>query len=287
MENKKMMSPNTRRLTKKIVKFLIPAMLGIIFILWIGLPLLMAILWSLVDPEHPWSYPQTFPEALSTYHWVHIFKYTAIGEAIANSFFIAFATTILSFLLSLPTAYALGRRNLRGRETLKIGMLLPIVFPGMALALFLGRVFITLGLSQTYIGVIMAHTIIAMPFMMRILTVSFESIPQEIIDAAENLGAGPWVKLKEVYFPMILPGFLAGSIFSFIASMEEFNLTFIIGAPEIQTIPTVLFSYLGANFLRTSASVVSLILVIPNIILLIITERFIKTEYLGAALGKM
>ncbi|MBS6546703.1 MAG: ABC transporter permease [Butyricicoccus pullicaecorum] len=287
MENNKMMSPNTRRLTKKIVKFLIPAMLGIIFILWIGLPLLMAILWSLVDPEHPWSYPQTFPEALSTYHWVHIFKYTAIGEAIANSFFIAFATTILSFLLSLPTAYALGRRNLRGRETLKIGMLLPIVFPGMALALFLGRVFITLGLSQTYMGVIMAHTIIAMPFMMRILTVSFESIPQEIIDAAENLGAGPWVKLKEVYFPMILPGFLAGSIFSFIASMEEFNLTFIIGAPEIQTIPTVLFSYLGANFLRTSASVVSLILVIPNIILLIITERFIKTEYLGAALGKM
>ena len=255
MENNKMMSPNTRRLTKKIVKFLIPAMLGIIFILWIGLPLLMAILWSLVDPEHPWSYPQTFPEALSTYHWVHIFKYTAIGEAIANSFFIAFATTILSFLLSLPTAYALGRRNLRGRETLKIGMLLPIVFPGMALALFLGRVFITLGLSQTYMGVIMAHTIIAMPFMMRILTVSFESIPQEIIDAAENLGAGPWVKLKEVYFPMILPGFLAGSIFSFIASMEEFNLTFIIGAPEIQTIPTVLFSYLGANFLRTSASV--------------------------------
>ena len=287
MENNKMMSPNTRRLTKKIVKFLIPAMLGIIFILWIGLPLLMAILWSLVDPEHPWSYPQTFPEALSTYHWVHIFKYTAIGEAIVNSFFIAFATTILSFLLSLPTAYALGRRNLRGRETLKIGMLLPIVFPGMALALFLGRVFITLGLSQTYVGVIMAHTIIAMPFMMRILTVSFESIPQEIIDAAENLGAGPWVKLKEVYFPMILPGFLAGSIFSFIASMEEFNLTFIIGAPEIQTIPTVLFSYLGANFLRTSASVVSLILVIPNIILLIITERFIKTEYLGAALGKM
>lgn len=287
MENNKTMSPNTRRLTKKLVKFLIPAMLGLIFILWIGLPLLMAVLWSLVDPEHPWSYPQTFPEALSTYHWVHIFKYTAIGEAIANSFIIAFATTLLSFLLSLPTAYALGRRHLRGSETLKIGMLLPIVFPGMALALFLGRVFITLGLSQTYVGVIMAHTIIAMPFMMRILTVSFESIPQEIIDAAENLGAGPWIKLKEVYFPMILPGFLAGSIFSFIASMEEFNLTFIIGAPDIQTIPTVLFSYLGANFLRTSASVVSLILVIPNIILLIITERFIKTEYLGAALGKM
>lgn len=278
---------NPRRLQKKLIKFLIPAFLGIIFILWIGLPLLMAVLWSLVDPEVGWSYPQTFPERLSFYHWIHIFKYTSIGEAIVNSFGIAFATTGLSFLLSLPTAYALGRRNLRGKETLKIGMLLPIVFPGMALALFLGRVFVTMGLSQTYLGVIMAHTIIAMPFMMRILTVSFESIPQEVIDAAENLGAGAWTKFTEVYFPMILPGFLAGSIFSFIASIEEFNLTFIIGSPSIQTIPTVLFSYLGTNFLRTSASVVSLILVIPNIILLIITERFIKTEYLGAALGKM
>ena len=278
---------NPRRLRKKILKLLLPALLGIIFILWIGLPLMMAVLWSLVDPDKPWSYPQTFPESFSFHHWVNIFKYTSIGKAIFNSFFIAFATTAVSFLLSMPTAFALGRRKLKGRETLKIGMLLPIVFPGMALALFLGRVFITMGLSQSYVGVILAHTIIGMPFMMRILTVSFESIPQEMIDAAENLGAGAWTKFWEIYFPMILPGFLAGSIFTFIASIEEFNLTFIIGAPQIQTIPTVLYSYLGANFLRTSASVVSLILIIPSIILLIVTERFIKTEYLGAALGKM
>lgn len=278
---------SSRRLRKKLIKFLIPAFLGIIFVLWIGLPLLMAVLWSLVDPEYPWSYPQTWPTSLSFYHWINIFKYTSIGEAIVNSFLIAFATTFLSFILALPTAYALGRRNLKHKEAFKIGMLLPVVFPGMALALFLGRVFVMMGLSQSYVGVIMAHTIIGMPFMMRILTVSFESIPQEMIDAAENLGAGAWTKFAEIYFPMILPGFMAGSIFTFIASIEEFNLTFIIGAPEIQTIPTILYSYLGANFLRTSASVVSLILVIPNIILLIITERFIKTEYLGAALGKM
>ncbi len=275
------------RLRKRIFRVLIPAFLGIIFILWIGLPLLMAVLWSLVDPEYPWSYPQTFPEHLSFHHWIQIFKYTSIGKAIANSFFIAISSTLLSFVLACPTAYALGRRPIRHKEFFKIGMLLPVVFPGMALALFLGRVFFTMGLSETYLGVILAHTIIGMPFMMRILTVNFESIPQEMIDAAENLGASPWVKFKEIYMPMVMPGLLAGSIFTFIASIEEFNLSFIIGAPTIQTIPTVLYSYLGANFLRTSASVVSLILVIPSMILLIITERFIKTEYMGAALGKM
>lgn len=278
---------NVYHLRKRVLKMLLPVLLGVIFILWIGLPLLMAVLWSLVDPEHPWSYPQVWPESVSFYQWIQVFKYTNIVQGIINSFIIAVATTLLSFLLSLPTAYALGRRKIRGKEIFKVTMLLPVIFPGMALALFLGRVFTTAGIAQTYLGVILAHTVIAIPFMMRILTVSFESIPQELIDAAENLGANNWTKLVEVYFPLILPGFFAGSIFSFIQSMEEFNLTFIIGAPSIQTIPTILFSYLGTNFLRTSASVVSLILVIPNLILLAVSERFIKTEYLGAALGKM
>lgn len=80
----------------------------------------------------------------------------------------------------------------------------------MALGLFLGRAFTTLGIARACLGVILSHTAVAIPFMMRILPVSFESIPQEIIDAAENPGASPWTKLAEVCFPMILPGFFAG-----------------------------------------------------------------------------
>lgn len=119
------------------------------------------------------------------------------------------------------------------------------------------------------------------------LVVSFESMPQDILDAAANLGAGPWVRLKEVYIPMLIPSVVSGSIFAFINSMEEFTLSFIIGLPAIKTIPTVLFTYLGESFSQPRASVVALILMIPNLILLMIVERCIKTEYMGAALGKM
>lgn len=260
--------------------------LAAIFIV-IGLPILYAVLWSLVDPEAPWSLDQIFPSSLSLAPWKYIFKNSSIASAIINSFAIAVSTVIVTLILSLPTAYALGRKNLRGKEFFKIGMLLPMVFPGMALGLFLGRVFFAMGLSGSYAGVIMAHTLVTLPFMLRILVVSFESMPQDVIDAASNLGAGTFVKLKEIYLPLVMPGIVAGSIFTFINSVEEFNLTFIIGAPDIDTIPTVLFSYLGENFLRTRASVVSLIMLVPNLILLIITERKIKTEYMGAALGKM
>lgn len=276
-----------KRLTKKLLKLLVPFALIVILLVWIGLPIMYALLWSLVDPEHPWSYPAAFPEKLSLFQWEYVFKHTTIVQSIGNSFLIAAITTVVSFLLALPTAYALGRRKLKGVESFKIIMLLPMVFPGMAMGLFLGRLLFSFGLSGTYTGVVMAHTLVALPYMLRIMVVNFESMPQDLIDAASNLGASNLTKFVEVYLPMILPGLIAGSIFTFISSMEEFNLTFIIGAPDITTIPTVLYSYLGDNFLRTRASVVSLIMLIPNLALLIITEKNIKTEYMGAALGKM
>jgi len=274
-------------MTKRMLRFLLPAAILILFFMWIGLPMLMAFLWSMVDPAYPWSYRDVWPQSLSFHHWNRILTGTGIIRAIGNSFFIAGVTIITTFLLALPTAYAIGRRKIMGKEALKIIMLFPMAFPGMAMALFLSRLLFMWGLNTTYTGVIIAHTLIALPFMLRILTVNFEHMPQELIDAARNLGAGRWTTFWEIYMPMILPGLVAGAIFAFITSMEEFVMTFILGAPRIQTIPTILFSYLGYNFMRTNASVVSLILVIPNVALLLVTERFVKTEYMGAALGKM
>ena len=279
--------PSSYRLTRKLLKYLVPFAFIMIFIAWIGVPLVYCFLWSAVNPAYPWSYPAALPEKLSLFHWKYILENTNILGAVSNSFFIAVCTTLLSFLIALPTSYALGRRNLKGTNFYKTLMLLPLVLPGMAMAIFLGRMILTMGFSGTYTGVIMAHTLMGIPYMMRILVVSFESVPQDLVDASANLGAGAITRFFEVYLPMILPGLVAGSIFTFINSMEEFNLTFIIGLPTIRTIPTVLFTYLGEHFARTRASVVSLILLIPNITLLLITERFIKTEYMGAALGKM
>lgn len=278
---------SNRSLTKRILSYLIPSAIGLIAFAWVAVPIAMAVLWSLVNPDYPWTYPDLFPKEIGLYQWQRIFEYTNIVDAVKNSVVIAICTTLLCILISLPTAYAIARRNIRGKSALKIIMLLPMVFPGMALSLFLGRFFYMNGLSQRYIGVILAHTLVCLPFMLRILTASFESMPQDLIDAASNLGAGNLVKLFELYIPMVMPAIVSGSIFTFIESMQEFNLAYIIGSPTIETIPTILYSYMGANFLRTSASVVTLILLVPNLCLLLITERFIKTEYLGAALGKM
>jgi putative spermidine/putrescine transport system permease protein len=256
-------------------------------IIWIGIPVLMAVLWSLVNPDYPWSYPQVFPSHLSFAQWRYVFEFTEIVRAIITSYSIAPVATLLAFFLSLPTAYVLGRRQFPGKESVKILILLPIIMPGMVVALFLSRVFDFIGLSQTYFGLVLGHTLMGIPFMLRILATSFEAIPQDIIDAAENLGANQYAKYRRIIIPMILPGLFAGTIFTFITSLEEFNLTFVIGTPTFETIPTILFAFLGYHFIRTNAAVVSLILMIPNITMLFVAERFLKTEYLSAAFGKM
>ena len=117
-----------------------------------------------------------------------------------------------------------------------------------------------------------------MPFMLRILATSFEAIPQDMIDAARNLGAGRLALLRYVLAPMVLPGLFAGSIFTFITSLEEFNLTFVIGTPSYETIPTVLYGYLGYHFIRTNAAVVPIILMVPSVLLLFLAERYLKTD---------
>jgi putative spermidine/putrescine transport system permease protein len=261
-------APLARRKRLRVWQFMSLLILALL-IVWTAVPLFMAVMWSLVDPDNPWSPPAVLPPSLSLAQWEYVFEYSNIVRAVGTSFILAPIVTIVSFLLSLPTAYALARYQFWGKEALKLLILLPIVMPGMVIAMFLSRVFVGFGLSQTLVGLVIGHTLLSMPYMLRILTTAIEAIPQDLIDAARNLGAGRLALVRDILIPMVMPGLIAGSIFTF------------------QTIPTVLFDYLGYHFIRTNAAVVSIILLVPSVVLLFITERFLKAEYLSSAFGKL
>ena len=86
---------------------------------------------------------------------------------------------------------------------------------------------------------------------------------------------------------MVRPGIFAGAILTFIASLEEFSLTYVIGTPDFQTIPTILFGFLGQRLIRTQASVVSLILLVPSLVLLYIADRMLKGNSVSSGLSKL
>jgi ABC-type spermidine/putrescine transport system permease subunit II len=239
-------------------------------------PLVVGVLWSLVNPRAGWFPPSLVPPSLSLDNWRAMFSVPEMGDAVVASLTIAPIVTVLCGALALPTGYALGRREVPFRRAIEFLVLAPIIMPGIVLATGLGSMFIRFGLEHTLAGVI------------RIMTATFEAVPQDLIDAARNLGAGPLSLTWRVLIPLVSPGLFAGGVFTFIGSMEEFVLTFIVGSPDIRTLPVLLFAYLGGRSqIFTYAAVVTIVLLAPTILLLFLAERALKQEYLAAGLGKM
>lgn len=260
-----------------------------ILLMTIIFPIIIMGLWAFVDPQEGWYYPHLLPPKLSLYWWKDVFSLGGLGKAILLSFIIAPLSTLGCAIFSIPTAYAIGRRKVSKKliPFLNLLILAPIIIPRSAVGISLAAVFGKIGLWQTIPGIILAHMVIFIPYMTRTTIAAFESIPQDVIDASKNLGANTFQLLWKVLIPLVTPGILAGAVFTFIYSIEEFELAFIIGSPTYQTLPVVLFSFLGYSFIRTKAAVLSLIILIPTMGLLMIAEKFLKNEYVGAGFGKI
>ncbi|AFH91944.1 TPA: ABC transporter permease [Providencia stuartii] len=270
---------------RKVVKI---SLIFFIFInvVWLGLPFTMAILWSLVDPQHPWSYPDLFPQKLSLARWKIVWEQTSLATALFNSYTIAPAVAILSLLLATPTAYAFGRMTFKGKAVAEMLTLIPLVMPGMIIGIFFSSMLISLNISNTFMSIVIGHTVLTLPYSIRIMSAGFKSIPQDIIDASRDMGASFWGTFCNAFLPMLKPSLLASLIFCLVRSLEEFSISFVLGSPDFITVPTILYSFLGYSFVRPDAAVVSMILVIPNVILMIIIERLLKGNYLSQSTGK-
>ncbi|EMH4148842.1 TPA: ABC transporter permease [Providencia stuartii] len=270
---------------RKVVKI---SLIFFIFInvVWLGLPFTMAILWSLVDPQHPWSYPDLFPQKLSLARWKIVWEQTSLATALFNSYTIAPAVAILSLLLATPTAYAFGRMTFKGKAVAEMLTLIPLVMPGMIIGIFFSSMLISLNINNTFMSIVIGHTVLTLPYSIRIMSAGFKSIPQDIIDASRDMGASFWGTFCNAFLPMLKPSLLASLIFCLVRSLEEFSISFVLGSPDFITVPTILYSFLGYSFVRPDAAVVSMILVIPNVILMIIIERLLKGNYLSQSTGK-
>lgn len=255
-------------------------------LVWLGLPFSMAILWSLVDPQHPWSYPDLFPQVLSINRWIQVWQQTSLSEALFNSYTIAPAVAMLSLLLSLPTAYAFGRMTFRGKAVAEMLTLIPLVMPGMIIGIFFSAMLMNLNISNPFISIVLGHTVLTLPYSIRIMSAGFKAVPQDLIDASRDLGASYWGTFCNAFLPMLKPSFLAALIFCLVRSLEEFSISYVLGAPDFITVPTILYSFLGYSFVRPDAAVVSMILVIPNVVLMVIIEKLLKGNYLSQSTGK-
>ena len=244
-----------------------PLFLLLLILFMVSLPFVPLLLWSMSEQ---WFYPAILPQKFGLRAWHYVFSTT--GEQIVNglgaSFAVALATSLSSLLLGIPAGRVLGLYNFRWKRTISLILLLPIVVPPLSTSMGLHFWFLQLGLTETFVGVVLVHLTFCLPYTIFVLWGVFSDFNPDFEAQARSLGATPLQTLLQVTLPMILPGVTVAALFSFLLSWSQYLCTLIIGGGKVLTLPILLFSLMDAGD-RPVASAVSLVFIIPVVLVLL------------------
>ena len=221
------------------------------------------------------------PEAVrDSAWWSDVWTNATWVKAAKNSVIIGFWATILATFLGTLAALGLSRPDMPFRRVIMAILISPMIVPIIIIATGLfffysspcGMIGLDCGrLTATYIGIIMAHATLGIPFVIITVTATLTGFDQSLIRASASLGANPRITFFKVILPLILPGVISGGLFAFVTSFDEVVAVLFIAGPEQQTIPRQMW-----NGIREAISpailAVATILVIFSILLLTTLE---------------
>jgi multiple sugar transport system permease protein len=139
-----------------------------------------------------------------------------------NSALVSIIVVTITMLISVPAAFALSRMKFWGSATLATGIFLTYLVPDTLLFIPLFQIVKTLGLLNSYWGMILVYPTLTVPFCTWIMIGYFQSIPKELDEAALIDGAGHMQMLTKIFIPVALPGIIAATIFAFTVSWAAF-----------------------------------------------------------------
>lgn len=191
--------------------------------------------------------------------------------ALLNSVVIGLAATVLATILG--TAAALGLHGSRFRlKPYVMGLLcaplaVPIVITAVASFYFLA----TLGLVGTYAGLVLIHTVLALPFVVVTVTATLQGFDTNLARAAASLGAPPRHAFRTVTLPLIFPGVLSGALFAFVTSFDELVVVLFLASPQQRTLPRQIFSGVSENVSPTIVAA-AVVLAVVSMALMAVME---------------
>jgi putative spermidine/putrescine transport system permease protein len=192
--------------------------------------------------------------------------------AFRTSAILATTVTLLDLSVGIPAAYAIARLRFRGRAALFALLTAPLLLPSIVLGLSILLAFSPLRLVATYPGLTLAHMVVTLPFVVRIIATALSTLPSDIEDAAATLGAPPRRVFRRVTLPLMIPGVIAAAALAFILSFDEVVVSLFIVGPRLSTLPVEVFHYVES---RTDPMVAALcaVLVLGSIGIVLILER--------------
>lgn len=227
-----------------------------------------------------WTFPNLLPDGVTFRWWGTILGDASLVAAIRNSLLISPIVVLLSAIICIPAAYAFSRYNFFGRKTFLIGMFAANAFPKIGLYASIATLYYTLNLMGTVLGVIIVQLLGTIIFMTWIPAAAFSSVPRNLEDVARDAGASKLRVFRDITLRLAMPGILVAFVMSFLASFDEATGTYLVGIPEIYTMPTQMYA-LVLNYPVQIAAVFSILLTIPSVFLITIARKHILGGHLA------
>ena len=165
-----------------------------------------------------------------------------IPNLLAVTFIVVVADVLISLLIAFPAAYALARREFRGKGLFLSLMMLPMIVPPMAYGIPLAMLCYKFHIAARVAGVIVVNLVPIVPFMILVLMPFFEQVSANLESAAMMLGAGKATIFRRILVPLTTPGILTAGILSLVKAISMFDLTYLVAGGKSQTIVVALYA---------------------------------------------
>jgi putative spermidine/putrescine transport system permease protein len=220
----------------------------------------------------------TFPPRSWSFKWyLNVFRRDEFVSSFLTSLTVATIVTPISVTIGTLAAYGLWRRpgkTSRALESLFMSpVLLPLVVTGLAFLVFVNRVGIGTGIS----AIVAAHVAITFPYAFRAVLAALGRYDRRLDEAAASLRVRPAQAFWHVTLPLIRPGMVAGAMFAFVMSFDDFAATIFLIAPDTRTLPIAIYQYMEFN-LDPTVSAVSSLLVVAATVGVLVVERLIGVD---------
>jgi multiple sugar transport system permease protein len=185
------------------------------------------------------------PSRFTLEHYAMLLQRTSFAGNLLNSAVIASGAVLLGLATSVPAAYAFSRFRFAGRRMLMTAFLVINMFPIVLLIIPLFVLMRTLGLIDTFVGVIIGHSTFSIPFSIWMLVSYFNAIPRDLDEAATIDGATRLQTIRLVILPMVMPGLVTTAIYVFITSWNEYLFAMMLSGQTVRPVTVALQLFIG------------------------------------------
>ena len=264
------MTAPVRRPRRRNLSALALGLYAVVFLLFLLVPIIAVVVVSFSSASFI-----AFPLPGTSLRWYQrILEYKPFLDSLRTSIIVAVGSAFFGALLGVPASLWAARSKSRLAEAVANLLLAPISVPaivlGFALLYLLSAM--TLGLSLT--SLLIAHTVVAIPYVARTALAVYRAMPPDLEEAAAVLGASRFQILRHVTLPIIRPGIFAGGLFAVLISLDNLPLSFFFGTSGTNTIPVVMLSYMQNQFDPSIAAISTVQMTIAVVVLLIVNRIY-------------